>query len=44
MNMNQIAELTAEASAADARVKQGAARMKHLKTTAKTTEKEMKVR
>lgn len=44
MNMNQIAELTAEASAADARAKQGAARMKHLKTTAKTTEKEMKVR
>eukprot|EP00903_Cladosiphon_okamuranus_P020312 g18637.t1 len=39
---DQIAELTAEASAADARVKQGAARIKHLKTTVKTTEKEMK--
>ncbi|CAM9426844.1 unnamed protein product, partial [Ectocarpus sp. 12 AP-2014] len=37
-----IAELTAEASAADARTKQGTARIKHLKTTAKTTEKEMK--
>ncbi|CAM9477580.1 unnamed protein product, partial [Ectocarpus sp. 6 AP-2014] len=37
-----IAELTAEASAADARAKQGTARIKHLKTTAKTTEKEMK--
>ncbi|CAN0229623.1 unnamed protein product, partial [Ectocarpus sp. 12 AP-2014] len=37
-----IAELTAEASAADARAKQGTARIKHLKATAKTTEKEMK--
>lgn len=42
--MTQIAELAAEASAADARAKQGAARMKHLKATAKTTEKDMKVR
>lgn len=40
---NQIAELTGEVSSSAARAKQGAARMKHLKATAKTTEKEMKV-
>ncbi|CAM9891855.1 unnamed protein product, partial [Laminaria digitata] len=41
---DQIAELTGEVSSSAARAKQGAARMKHLKATAKTTEKEMKVR
>ena len=41
--LNQIAKLTGEVSSSAARAKQGAARMKHLKATAKTTEKEMKV-
>ncbi|CAM9710823.1 unnamed protein product, partial [Sphacelaria rigidula] len=39
-----IAALSAEVTASNARVKQGAARIKHLKATAKTTEKEMKAR
>lgn len=41
--MPQIAALSAEVSASEARVAQGSSRIKHLKNTAKTTEKEMKV-
>ena len=41
--LDQIAELSGEVSSSAARAKQGAARVKHLKATAKTTEKEMKV-